>query len=309
MKKIIQILILFCSLVSFSQTVIKVEPDQEKNKHFNYFLLDQDDILHHLGVDEHDGFYNLKNLKLDSLKTYRLYLDDARFVKIDQELNLKNNDTLIIKLKPNPNCNCRLFPKDVFISFCPYFSFGAYIPKEPRNLDNDLPLIISQKVKDYMRLRVGEDFYKNIYFKKGQILDSIPAKKYSKNFKMTTRYHYYLCFAYSNIEKGIGEYTSNVELDEFGNIIKDINFPKNNSQINQFASYKEIKNKAIAKKFYKEEKTKTEMYYDSNKNILIWKFTNEEFKPHGIFLINELTYNAHTGQYIDLKINEGRWIE
>ncbi|MFH6992100.1 hypothetical protein [Flavobacterium sp. FlaQc-48] len=308
MKKTIQIIILLYSLTSFSQTIIKVEPDEEKNRHFNYFLLDQDDIMHHLGIDEHNGFYNLKNLKLDSLKTYRLYLDDSRFVKIDQELNLKNNDTLIIKLKPNPNCNCKSFPKDVFVSPCPYFSFGAYIPKEPRNLDVDLPAIISQKVKEYIRLRVGEKFYKNIYFKKGQVLDSIPAKKHSRNFKMTTRYHYYLCFAYSNIEKGIGEYASNVELDEFGNIIKEINFPKNNLKINEFVSFKKIKNKAIAKKFYN-EKTQTEMYYDPNKNILIWKFINQEFKPHGVFLSKELTYNAHTGQYLDLKINEGQWIE
>lgn len=309
MKKIIQAIIFLWALNSFSQTVIKVEPDEEKNKYFNYSLLDQDDITHHMGVNEKDGFYNLKNLKLDSLKTYRLYLDDPRFVKIDQELNLKTNDTLIIKLKPNPNCNCKSFPVDVFVSGCPYYSFGAYTPKEPRNLDTDVPFMISQRVKDYLRLRVGEDFYKNIYFKKGQIIDSIPYKKYSKNGKITTRYHYYLCFAYSNIDKGIGEYTSNVELDEFGNTLKDINFPKNNSQINQFVSFKEIKNKAIAKKFYNKETTKIEMYYEPTKNILIWKFINQEYKPHGVFLINELTYNAHTGEYLDLKVSEGRWVE
>lgn len=308
MKKTIQTIILLYSLASFSQTVIKVEPDEEKNKYFNYYLLDENDNMHHLGVDENNGFYNLKNLKLDSLKTYRLYLDDRRFVKIDQELNLKNNDTLIIKLKPNPNCNCKSFPKDVFVSPCPYFTFAPYLPKEPRNIDDDLPIIISQKIKDYLRLRVGEDFYKNVYFKQGQTLDSVHYKKYFKINNLTTRYHYYLCFAYSNPEKGIGEYTSNVQLDEFGNIIKDINFPKNNSKINEFVSFKEIKNKAIAKKFYN-EKTQIEMYYDPNKNILIWKFINPEFKSNGVFLLKELTYNAHTGQYLGLKTNEGQWIE
>lgn len=69
---------------------------------------------------------------------------------------------------------------------------------------NDLPLNISQKVKDYLLYRVGEKFYKKIYFKEGKIIDSLFCKKHN----METRYLYILCFAFSNIEKGISHYFS-----------------------------------------------------------------------------------------------------
>ena len=145
--------------------------------------------------------------------------------------------------------------------------------------------------------------------KKGQIIDSINYNKYFENSIIETRYHYYLCFAYSNVEKGLGEYTSNIELDEHGNIIKDIDFPKNNSYINNLVALSKIKKKAINKKFYIDGKTKIEMNYDANKNILIWKFINEEYKSNGVYIEKELIYNAHNGKYLELKVNEGQWVE
>lgn len=308
MKKIIQTIIIFNSLNIFSQTIIKVVPDEDKNKYFLVGLLDENDIMKTLGSEDKNGFFNLYNLKLDSLKSYRLFIDDSRFIKIDHKLNLKNKDTLVVKLKPNPNCNCKTFQKDVLVMNCPYYSFGAYTAKEPRNLD-ELPLLISKKVKDHIKLRVGEKFYKNIYFKKGQIIDSINYNKYFEKSKMETRHHYYLCFAYSKVQKGLGEYTSNIELDELGNIIKDIDFPKNNSYINNLVALSKIKKKAIDEKFYIDGKTKIEMNFDANKNILIWKFINEEYKSNGVYIEKELIYNAHNGKYLELKVNEGQWVE
>jgi len=126
---------------------------------------------------------------------------------------------------------------------------------------------------------------------------------------METRYFYILCFAFSNIEKGIGEYTSTIEVDEFGKIIENIDLPINNPLINNIISLKETKNKAINRKFYVEEKTKIELNYDVNKNILVWKFTNEDYKSNNTFVQKILRYNAHNGKYLDLNIAEGQWIE
>jgi hypothetical protein len=310
MKTYIKIFILLLKLNSIAQTKIKFE-SEKKELNINFILpklLDENDIMHSLGFKDKNNFYNLKTLKLDSLKTYRLYLDNPWFLKVDEKLNLNNYDTLIVKLKPNPNCNCKTFSKDLLVMNCPYYNFGTYIAKEPRNL-NELPYHISSKVKEYILSKVGKKFYKNVYFKKGQIIDSIPYKKYFANSKMNIRYHYYLCFAYSNPEKGVGEYTSNIELDEFGNILKDIDFPNNNSNINKLVSLSEIKKKAILNKFYIQENTKTEMNYESNKNILIWKFINEEYLPNGIFIQKELIYNAHNGKFLDIKTIQGIWEE
>lgn len=290
--------------------MIKFETNE--NKQDPYILpklLNENDVMEFLGFKDNNDFYDIKtSKKLDTLKTYRLYLDNPRFIKIEEKLNLKSKDTLIIKLQTNPNCNCKTFTKDVLVMNCPYYSFGAYIAKEPRNLD-ELPLTLSQKIKNHLLNRVGKKFYKNIYFKKGQIIDSIPYKKYSQKSKMKTRFHYYLCFAYTNIKKGIGEYTSNIEIDENGNIIKEIDFPIDNRLINNIVSLKEIKDIAIKEKFYIEENTKIEMAYDSDKNLLIWIFKNKEYKPNGVYIEKELIYNAHNGNYIDLKINTGQWVE
>ena len=306
MKKLLYILSLFCFLNSFAQTIIKVETydDDEKHKYFLPHLIDENDMGSSLGTEDDNGFYSLKYLKLDSLKTYRLYLDDSRFIKVDKKLNLKNNDTLIVKLKPNPNYNPKTFPKDVIVKYCPFYDVYPYMPKIVTKL-NDLPLTISQKVKDYLLSRVGENFYKKLYFKEGKIIDSLFCKRHN----METRYLYILCFSFSNIEKGIGEYTSNIEVDEFGKIITEIDLPKNSNSINKLISLKEAKNKAINQKFYVEEKTKIELNYDVSKNILVWKFTNEDYKSNNTFLQKILRYNAHSGKYLDLNVAEGQWIE
>lgn len=306
MKKLLHILSLFCFLNSFAQTIIKVETydDDKKNKYFLPHLIDEKYEGSTLGSKDSNGFYNLKYLKLDSLKTFRLYLDDSRFLKIDIKLNLNSNDTLVVKLKPNPNYNPKTFPKDVIVKKCPFYYLYPYMPKITTRLD-DLPLNISQKVKDYLLSRVGEKFYKKIYFKEGKIIDSVFYKRHN----METRYLYILCFAFSNIEKGIGEYTSTIEVDEFGKIIENIDLPINNPLINNIISLKETKNKAINRKFYVEEKTKIELNYDVNKNILVWKFTNEDYKSNNTFVQKILRYNAHNGKYLDLNIAEGQWIE
>lgn len=306
MRKFVQVIILFCFFNSFSQSIIKVETydNDDKHKYFLPHLIDEEDKAFVLGIEDSNGFYNLKPLKLDSLKTFRLYLDDSRFVKVDKKLNLKSNDTLIVKLEPNQNCNCKSFSKDLIVMNCPFYDLYPYIPKRTRKLD-DLPLNVSQKVNDYLLSRVGEKFYKNIYFKEGETIDSTLYKRYNAK----TRYHYILCFAFSNIEKGIGEYTSNIEVDEFGKIIKDINLPKENEAINNLIGLKDVKSKAINRKFYREGITKTELNYDVNKNILVWIFTNEYYKPDGVFLQKVLQYNAHNGAYLDLSNTEGRWIE
>lgn len=306
MKKLLYILSLFCFLNSFAQTMIKVETydDDEKHKYFLPHLIDENEMGSSLGTEDDNGFYSLKYLKLDSLKTYRLYLDDSRFIKVDKKLNLKNNDTLIVKLQPNPNYKPKTFSKDVILINCPFYDVYPYMPKIATRLD-DLPLKVSQKVKDYLLSRVGEKFYKQIYFKEGKIIDSIFYKRHN----METRYLYILCFSFSNIEKGIGEYTSNIEVDEFGKIIKDIDLPIKNPLINNIISLQETKNKAVNRKFYVKEKTKIELNYDVSKNILVWKFTNEDYKSNNTFLQKILRYNAHNGKYLDSNIAEGQWIE
>ena len=74
--------------------------DEDKNKYFSLYLLDENDIMKSLGFKDNNGFNNLNSLKLDSLKTYRLYLDDSRFIKIDK-ISYQFYKTFFVK-KTNP---------------------------------------------------------------------------------------------------------------------------------------------------------------------------------------------------------------
>ena len=117
MKKLLQILPLFCFLNSFAQTIIKVETydDDEKNKYFLPHLIDEKYEGSTLGSKDSNGFYNLKYLKLDSLKTFRLYLDDSRFLKIDIKLNL-NSNFFIIDFDESAKKSLDLFAISIFLN-------------------------------------------------------------------------------------------------------------------------------------------------------------------------------------------------
>ncbi|MEK8180831.1 hypothetical protein WMW71_10820 [Flavobacterium buctense] len=310
MKKLIQFSLLICSLNLFSQSTIKFVDFTSKKpaKDILAHIINDNDVLENTGITDKNGYFYLKVLKFDKTKNYYYYIDQANYIKVKEKIDWEIKDTITVELKANPNYRAKNFPKETLVMNCPYFDFGGYVSKEPRSL-SELPIAISTKVKSYLLSRVGKKFYKNIYFKQGQIIDSIPYKKYFENAKMETRYYYFLCFAYTNLEKGIGEYTSNVELDEFGNIIKDIDFPKKSSTSNKFISLEEIKKKAVEKNFFIKDKTNVELDYDTVNNILVWKFINEEHKENGIFLQSELTYNAHNGNFLDLKVNKGEWVE
>lgn len=306
MKKTIQIIILLWSSSLMSQTIVKIEPDDEKNKYISCYLLDENDMMLTLSFKDKNGFYDLRNIKTDSLKTYRLYLDDSRFMKIDREINLKKSDTLIIKLKPSKNCDCKTYPKNVFVKKCTFYDFGTYIGKSYRNID-ELPLIVIKKAKKYLLSNVGKKFYKNIYFKKAQVLDSVSYNKSLKYNKMKNHLHYYLCFGFSNLSKGIGEYTFNIECDEFGNIINDMKLPKKNLDVNKLVSLKEIINSIENNNLYDKEKSNINFDYYFEKNIFVWKLKNCEYLPKNELICKESIFNAHNGKFIEIKIYKGTW--
>ena len=139
--------------------MVKVLPNNEKNKHFLLLFLDEND--RHLSTEMRDqnGFYNLKSLRTKKITTCRAYLDDCRFIKIDKNLDLKSNDTLIIKLKPNPNCKYKTYPKDVIAKNCRFYDYMPYIPKEFDKL-NDLPLDIVNKAKKHLSANINKKFLK-----------------------------------------------------------------------------------------------------------------------------------------------------
>ncbi len=307
MKHKIQIIfIAFWTLNLFSQTMVKVEPDNEKNKYFYLRFLDENDMFLSTKMRDQNGFYNLKSLRTKEITTCRVYLDDCRFIKIDKNLDLKSNDTLIIKLKPNPNCNDKIYPKDVIVKNCRFYDYMPYIPKEFDKL-SDLPLDIVNKAKKHLSANINKKFLKKIYFKRAQLLDSIKFNKDRKINKLERRFHYYICFAFSNLSKGIGEYTFNIECDEFGNIINEMQIPKNKLDVNKLVALKEILDSIEIKNIYSKERTNIDFDFDNEYNIFVWKFTNNEYLPKNELVVKEYLFNAHNGKFIEIKVHGGTW--
>lgn len=184
----------------------------------------------------------------------------------------------------------------------------GYTPREPTIL-KDLPELIQTKTIEYLKERVRKFELENFELIGGQIIDLKEFKK--RKPKSNQKTAYYLCFSYRKIDAGISNYSSKIELDEKGNVIKDIDFPivKENSIQEKIVPLKSIIEKAIKRNFYKKKKTQFKMSYYSKDNILVWKLINETYKSDNTYLEEELIYNAHNGDFIELKSNKGQWIE
>jgi hypothetical protein len=143
--------------------------------------------------------------------------------------------------------------EELLKSICGTYSFFSYTPREPTNL-KDLPESIQNRTIEYLTKRVGKLEFKKFELIDGKIIDLEEFKK--RIPKSHQKIAYYLCFSYRNIDAGISNYTSKMELYEKGNIIKNIDFPivKENSIQEKIVSLKSIIEKQLKEIFIKKRK-------------------------------------------------------
>lgn len=311
MKFLITLIIfLNCFTNLFCQTTVKlIDSDTNKNySSYGFEILDENNLFYSLGHKDENRFYDLKKKQLDTSKTYYYHLDQSKYERIKSKIDFNRNDTIILYAKLDPDFKYKKLNKKLVINKCPYYSFGQYRAFEPRNLD-EIPDLISNKLRIHLTKILGVKFYKKLYFTGGQVIDSTAYKKYFTKSDMNVSNYYYLGFAFSYPKKGLSEYCSYIKLDESGNILNDIQLPKNYEYINNLISVELVKKKALEKEFYKEGSTKIQLEYDEKRNVLVWKFINEYYKPKGLYIKNELIYNAHNGKHIETLNFEGSWVE
>ncbi|MDG1040253.1 MAG: hypothetical protein P8P00_05225 [Polaribacter sp.] len=309
MKKITSIIILLSSFICFSQTAIKFIDSESKLPISEIYstIYKNEDTFENCGGSNKKGIYKIKIRELDNRAKYYLqFNDNLNYKPIWKEINTKRKDTLKIYLKRS-----RFFydtSEDLLKSICGTYSFFGYTPREPTNF-KDLPEFIQNKTIKYLKERVGELEFEKFELIGGQIIDLKEFKRRIPKSNQNTAY--YLCFSYRNINAGISNYTSKIELDEKGNVIKNIDFPivKRNSIQEKLVPLKSIIKKAVKRNFYKKNKTQYKMSFYSKSNILVWKLINETYNSDNTYLHEELIYNAHRGNFIKLKSNKGQWIE
>lgn len=309
MKKISSFLMLLSSFTCFSQTVIKFIDSESKSPICGLYstIYKNEDKFENCGGSNQKGIFKIKIRGFDNQAKYYLqFNDNINYKPIWQEINPKKQDTLKIYLERS-----RFFydsSEELLKTICGTYTFFGYNPREPTSL-KDLPVFIKNKTVKYLKDRVGKLEFEKFELIGGQIID---LKEFKKRIpKSNQKTAYYLCFSYRNINAGVSNYTSKIELDEKGNVIKNIDFPivKENSIQEELVPLKSLIKKALKKKFYKKNKTQIKMSFYSKSNILVWKLINRTYNNDNTYLHEELIYNAHDGKFIKLKSSQGEWIE
>ncbi len=259
-------------------------------------ILNQNTFLSN-GMSDKNGYFKTKFTDSNLNSNYKVVVNMLRYNYISKELDLKNKDTLVVKIKEN-----KYFLKNsqnYFSSECGSIVFFKYEPKIIRSL-NDLPNPISKKVKLYLKKRVGNNVFKSFNLINGQIVDLEELKKRNPESEYETAY--YLCFSYRNLKAGISMYSSTLKLDRNGNILKDIDFPilKKNT-FKKIIPFSEIKKKAIEKDFLK-DRTAIDIGYLPEENLLVWKFVNEQYINNHQISREEIIFNIRDGQYLRTNI-------
>ncbi len=308
MKRAIIILFLLNSLSSFSQTTFRFingETNEPMKGVYSNIYKNENSFVN-CGCCNEQGYYTPYIREYDSTAKYQFSLNFMKYKPVWKEVDLTKNDTLVIQVFKD---DYYIENSDsLFTKRSSHYSWGKYTPREIRSY-RDIPDNIAEKVKDYLKKRVGNEFADDFELVAGQIMELDEFKEYFPG--STRKTAYYLGLSYRNLNKGISMYASNLELDENGNVVKDLQFPiiEKDTCTFEIYSFKKIKQTAQQEKFYYPDKSKIDMEYDSDKNILMWSFINDEFTADGKFKRKQNYYNAQNGEYIGEKINNGVWIE
>lgn len=308
MKIAITILLLLSSLSSFSQTTFRLingETNEPMSGVYSNIYKNENSFVN-CGCCNEQGYYTPYVREFDSTAQYQFSLNFMKYKPVWKEIDLTKSDTLTIQV----------FKDDYYIENCDslftkrssHYSWGKYTPREIRSF-KDIPENIAEKIRNYLKERVGNELANDFELVAGQIME---LDEFNEYFPGSTRKTaYYIGLSYRDLDKGISMYASNLELDENGEVVKDLQFPivTNDSYPFEIYSFQKIKQKAKQDEFFFPDKTEIDMEFDSNENILMWKFINDEFFSDGKFKRKQKYYNAQNGEYIGEKINNGEWIE
>jgi hypothetical protein len=307
MKRTIIILFFLNALSSFSQTTFMFL-NAETNEPMDgicFNIYKNDNLKVNCGCSNQHGYDTQNILEIDSVAKYQFSVNNVKYELIWKEIDVTKHDTLIVKVKRDDyyigNCD------SLFMKTGSHYEWGKYSPREIRSLD-DIPENIAIKVNEYLNERVGHILINDFKLVGGQIAELDKAKEYLPS--LTRKAVYYLELSYRNLGAGISMYASNLELDEKGNTVKDIQFPVVPNYTNPFKiySYQEIKKKALQEGFYFPRKTRIDIEYNSEENILLWNVINVEYSTNNTYKQKNTYYNAHNGEYIGEKINKGLWV-
>lgn len=299
MRNLVLIITTLISLECFSQSAVKYIYADSKlpAKEIYSTILVNGKMFNNCFASDSNGYATLRIYNVDSTSKYYFTVDSYKYKPIWKEINRKQKDTITVLIVKN---NIRINASELI-----YFSGGvsspSYLGYHPKKITGfaDLPECVSVKIKNHLRKRVGEKYYKQMKLISGEEIDLNFLNSiypYWKDSKTTYR----LCFSYSNVNVGIGMYASSIELDKNGDVVEEIEFPYVQKKTIQekLVSFEAIKKKSKMDGVYIPNITKIKMTFDASSNLLIWVFSNKIDNHDHTIIEKEYIYNAHDGSFI-----------
>lgn len=288
------IIFFFVSKICYSQSIIKLLDAQTKEPIKNIYvqILKNQKTYFRGMIPDNKGIIKTKLPFADSNSSYQLSINSIKYIYLLKTLDLSDRDTLILKVKKNP-----YFLEDspdYFSSQCGTVSGFDY--KVIRSFKG-LPKPIAHKIKRHLEERLGTSLAKDFELINGQMFDIKQLKSQNSNLEYNT--YYRLCFSYRNLKAGISMYSSTLELDENGNVMKDIDFPlKTGNSYRKVSSFSEIKKKALTSGFYNTKTTTIDIAYLDKENILVWRFTNKRTIDDEQILREQMLFDLRNSKYL-----------
>lgn len=270
------------------------------------YIIKNADCWIDFGKTDKAGIFSAQVTDFDSTALYQIDISsEVAFKKFRQNISLLDEKSIVVEIFPNTDYIER--KPYLIYSDCSEFdiSFGSYVPKTPTSL-NDLPENIRIKLVAHLIDKLGKAYYSKLKMSGGQIVDIDRLYKVEKNAKdyKWIPYCYYICFSLQEIEKGIGLHTTQIVLDKFGNIIKDIQLPSISENPEKAVILSLGEASDLAKKYnFTSELKNISLWFDRESDNLTWCF-KKTVNDNGLtFGTETLIINAHTGE--KLKISYG----
>jgi hypothetical protein len=179
-------------------------------------------------------------------------------------------------------------------------SFWKYEPRHINSL-NELPNDIRLAVISHLTARLGSDFFKKLTFVEGVIINldelyKLEPERKNYHWKMPS---YELHFSFSDLTKGIRSYRTYVQLDERGNVLKDVGLPEISKRPEKASilPLNEAVRIAVENNFPR-KKMSLSLDYDKDADSIIWivEGPHQDHKTYGCNDILEI--DAHTAKIL-----------
>ena len=280
--------------VQITGTIVDKETGKPMPGLYFYVHKDYDKWIDFKQTDSQGRFVGkIRVEELDVNSKYQIFINDAGYEQINQEIDINNLKPVSILLTHRK--------LDSPIRFCSAPSIGLYAPHEAESL-KELPESIQKKLAAYLIDRLGSNFYSHTQFSGGRVIDISRLHKVepnSLNYRWTV-HNYYLCFAIADT------LSASMAMDSTGRVTEELSFPA----LGHDASKAQVITSKEAIKIAKRNKSynrKTTVYfgYDSKNDCFQWTFRN--CKENGMNVgCSILHIAAHTGQVLRTSRTTGK---